>query len=211
VNRAYNNFQTALLRELERCGLPGLIIGCVEAQPRQSEKLGRFVPHFHLLFQGRRKYEEWAIHRDWFKRTWWNCLANAGVVDRDGDSSACSGVERVKKSVGAYMGKYLSKAAKVKTEVAETSAEIECPGSWHKVSKKMLDEIKKSVKIRRGEAAYDLLKVLRGSASNHVTFEYTVYLEDGHGGRAWIGQYYRVPVSSVEFILQLSGAASLSE
>jgi hypothetical protein len=208
ISRAYNNFQTALIRELESCGLPGLIIGCVEAQPRQSEKLGRFVPHYHLLFQGRGRYSGWAIHKDWFRDTWWRCLVNAGVVPQDGDRSACSGVERVKKSVTSYLGKYLSKAAKVKAEVAANGSEVECPGSWHKISKKMLDAIKKAIKIRRGEAAYDLLEILRGMSADHVKFEYTVYLEDGSGGKFWIGQYYRVRVSSLELILQSCGAAS---
>lgn len=211
VGKAYNNFQTALIRKMASMGLPPLIIGCVEAQPKQSEEKGRFVPHYHLLFQGRKRYESWAIHRDWFRDTWWRCLANAGVVDVAGDKSACSRVEQVKKSVSAYMGKYLSKAAKVGKECTQSGTDIECPGSWHKVSKKMLDAIKKSIKIRRGEQAYKLLELLRGEMSSSVIFEHTLYLSDEFGGRFWIGQYYRIHPNSAESILQACGGAFLSE
>ena len=211
VNKAYNNFQTALLRKLAAVKLPGLIIGCIEAQPNQSEKEGRFVPHYHLLFQGRLRYESWAIHKNWFRDTWWRCLSNAGVVDSTGDKSACSRVEQVKKSVSAYMGKYLSKAAKIAKECSESATDIECPGSWHKVSRKMLDAIKKSIKIRRGEQAYRLLELLRGEKSTDVIFEYTLYLQDEFGGKFWIGQYYRIHRNSIESILQACGGAFLSE
>ena len=211
VNKAYNNFQTALLRKLASENLPPLVIGCVEAQPKQSEKEGRFVPHYHLLFQGRLRYKSWAIHKNWFRDTWWKCLSNAGVVSESADRSACSRVEQVKKSVSAYMGKYLSKAAKAGKECLEKGLEIDCPGSWHKASRAMLAEIKKSIKIRKGEQAYRLLESLRGDMAVHVIFEHTLYLADEFGSKFWIGQYYRVPPSSIGFILQACGVVSRLE
>lgn len=210
VNKAYNRFQQELLRELARHSLPQYIVGCIEAHPRRSEKEGRFVPHFHLVFVGRKRYAGWAINRDWFAQTWVRCLVNAGVVEKGTRWDAATRVERVEKSVSKYLGKYLSKAVKARKEHDKESLQEDFPGSWHKISRKLLTEIKKAIKLRTGAKAEALREILRADSRRLVLFNAVVYLEN-EGDRYWIGEYYRVPRSSLGFFLRACGDASLVE
>lgn len=107
-------FQDRLRRELSRllrgAGLPDLVVGVAELQPKRSRAEGRPCPHWHVVFQGRRdRQSPWALSREQLDGVIAAALATAGVPVPD---LRCAGnVQQVKKSVRAYLSKYMTKGS----------------------------------------------------------------------------------------------------
>jgi hypothetical protein len=93
---AYDNFRRELSRALRAGGLPFLLVGVIEAHPGRSASEGRFVPHYHLAYLGRKRYGGWVVSTGKLSRMWFRCLVSAGIIPPGSDSSACTNVQVVK-------------------------------------------------------------------------------------------------------------------
>jgi hypothetical protein len=107
-------FQDRVRKELSRllraAGLPDLVVGVAELQPKRSRAEGRPCPHWHIVFQGRRNRQTpWALSREQLDGVILAALASAGV--RGPDLRSAGNVQRVKRSVRAYLSKYMTKGS----------------------------------------------------------------------------------------------------
>lgn len=112
-------FQDRVRKELGRLlqarGLPVLLVGVAELQPKRSRATGIPCPHLHVVFQGRRSpTAPWALSRADLDGVICAALATAGAlalegIDEETFLASAGNVQQVKKSVRAYLSKYMTK------------------------------------------------------------------------------------------------------
>lgn len=126
-------FQDRVRKELARlltaAGLPALVVGVAELQPARSRAEGRPCPHWHIVFQGRRdRRSPWALSRDQLDGVILAALTSAGV--RGPDLRAAGNVQQVKRSVRAYLAKYMTKGSGDASQWVGTCHEPLIPRQW---------------------------------------------------------------------------------
>lgn len=125
-----------LARLLQRKGLRPRLVGVVELQPRRSHATGMPCPHLHVVFQGRKSpSHQWALSRADLDGVILAALASAGVrAPADCDERewvrAAGNVQQVKKSVRAYLSKYMTKGSGDTARWVGTKAETLLPRQW---------------------------------------------------------------------------------
>ena len=108
--RFQDRVRKELTRLLQAAGLPALVVGVAELQPRRSRAEGRPCPHWHIVFQGRKdKRSPWALSREQLDGVIAAGLTSAGA--RGPDLRSAGNVQRVKRSVRAYLSKYMTKGS----------------------------------------------------------------------------------------------------
>ena len=104
-----------LARLLQRRGLPVRLVGVAELQPRRSRATGIPCPHLHVVFQGRRSpTAPWALNPADLDGVIRAALTTAGVpvpagIDGQAFLKSAGNVQQVRKSVRAYLAKYMTK------------------------------------------------------------------------------------------------------
>lgn len=125
-----------LTRLLQRAGLPVRLVGVVELQPRRSHAAGIPCPHWHVVFQGRRSpTAHWALSPADLDGVIRAALATAGApvpdgIDGEAFLKAAGNVQQVKKSVRAYLSKYMTKGSGDTARWIGTEAETLLPRQW---------------------------------------------------------------------------------
>lgn len=137
---AWPLFQDRVRKELGRLlrkrGLPALLVGVAELQPKRSRAAGFPCPHLHLVFQGRKsRGTGWVLSPADLDEVIRAALATAGVQappDCDADSwlKTAGNVQQVKKSVRAYLAKYMTKGSGDTRRWIGTDAEALIPRQW---------------------------------------------------------------------------------
>lgn len=118
-----------LSRLLRRAGLPDLVVGVAELQPKRSRAEGRPCPHWHIVFQGRRtRGSGWALSREQLDGVIAAALASAGV--HASDLRSAGNVQQVKRSVRAYLSKYMTKGSGDCARWVGSSHENLIPHQW---------------------------------------------------------------------------------
>jgi hypothetical protein len=110
---AWPQFQSSIRRRLaaalRTAGVPALVVGVVELHPNRRASFARDLPHLHVLFRGRtHRWQPWALTPHELDLIVYWALWDANVWDPD-PKMRCS-IEPVRKSVKAYLSKYLSKS-----------------------------------------------------------------------------------------------------
>lgn len=104
-----------LARLLQRRGLPALVVGVVELQPRRSRATGMPCPHLHVVFQGRTgRSAPWALRPGDLDGVISAALTTAGApvpagIEGQAFLKAAGNIQQVRKSVRAYLAKYMTK------------------------------------------------------------------------------------------------------
>ena len=125
-----------LARLLQRKGLPVLLVGVVELQPKRSLSIGFPCPHLHLVFQGRKSQGTgWVLSPAELDGVIRAALATAGVqappdCDEKTWLKSAGNVQQVKKSVRAYLAKYMTKGSGDAQRWRGTEAENLIPRQW---------------------------------------------------------------------------------
>jgi hypothetical protein len=125
-----------LARRLQRAGLPARLVGVVELQPQRSRAAGIPCPHWHVVFQGRKSPgHHWALSPADLDEVIRAALASAGApVPPDCDAAeflkAAGNVQQVKRSVRAYLSKYMTKGSGDTSRWVGTEAEALLPRRW---------------------------------------------------------------------------------
>lgn len=125
-----------LVRVLRRAGLPTLVVGVVELQPRRSRAAGFPCPHLHVVFQGRKSPGHgWALSPSDLDGVILQALSTAGVTaPADCDPlewiATAGNVQQVKKSVRAYLAKYMTKGSGDTAQWIGTTMETLLPRQW---------------------------------------------------------------------------------
>jgi len=144
--RGWAAFQDRIRHELvrllvERLGV-ALVVGVAEVQPKRLRNHGRFAPHLHVAFVGKRKgWNRWAfVHADL-----------DGIIERAAAAAgappfratAAGQVERIHSSVCAYMAHYMTKdAQRPSSALARTDL---VPRQWWFRSQAVCDWVRRSV------------------------------------------------------------------
>lgn len=118
-----------LVRLLKAAGLPALVVGVAELQPKRSRAEGRPCPHWHIVFQGRKdRRSPWALSRAQLDGVIGAALATAGV--RGPDLRSAGNVQKVRRSVRAYLSKYMTKGSGDCAPWKGTKHEALIPHQW---------------------------------------------------------------------------------
>jgi hypothetical protein len=133
-------FQDHLRKYLERYlkdrGLPRLAVGVAELHPGRSKREGRPCPHWHVVFMGRKtRGHAWAITREELDGVIGRALVGAGVELPAGETWAtflatAGNIQPVKKSVRAYLSKYVTKGGNDTAPWIGTAWEGLIPRQW---------------------------------------------------------------------------------
>lgn len=125
-----------LIRKLRSAGLPALVVGVAELQPKRSRAAGIPCPHLHVVFQGRKSPGHgWALSPAELDAVIAAALATAEAHAPDGiaaeDWLAQAGnVQPVRKSVRAYLSKYMTKGSGDTRQWIGHAAESLIPRQW---------------------------------------------------------------------------------
>jgi hypothetical protein len=129
-----------LARRLQLAGVLPLVVGVVELQPKRTRREGRPCPHLHVVFRGRNhRWEGWAISTCVGPHPFDSIIAAAletagvippGGVDRSGWLAKAGKIERIKKSVRAYLALYLTKDQGSPGQFAEAASNTLIPRQW---------------------------------------------------------------------------------
>ena len=125
-----------LAQRLQRKGLPVRLVGVVELQPRRSHASGFPCPHLHVVFQGRRSpTAHWALSPSDLDGVIQAALTTAGVPVPDGIEGqsflkSAGNVQQVKRSVRAYLSKYMTKGSGDTERWRGTETENLLPRQW---------------------------------------------------------------------------------
>lgn len=108
----WDRFQSALRHRLVEmltlAGLPPLVVGVAELHPARTAREGAPAPHLHVAFVGRRtRWNCWALDRWRLDAAIGQALGRCGI--RCENLAQAGNVQAVRRSVGRYLGKYLSK------------------------------------------------------------------------------------------------------
>lgn len=138
---------TKLLKEklqyhLGADGLPKHIVGVTEIQEKRGLVNGLPPLHLHWVFVGRHFKGSWVITPRLADKLFLDALSN--WVPCDGVKAA-GRLERVKSSVVAYLGKYLSKGRKALMALGITD-DVILPSSWYVCTRALARKAKKLVK-----------------------------------------------------------------
>ena len=131
-------FLQNLARELERKGADTQIVCSTEIQEKRYKATGIPALHIHCVFNswdgksfdenGRHK---WNLPVSLIRYYWQKALSN--VLNRTPESINCNAsinIQQIKKSAVGYLGKYLSKGAKITKEIIENKKEDWLPKQW---------------------------------------------------------------------------------
>lgn len=146
AGRGWAGFQDRVRHELVRLltdRLGGaLVVGVAEVQPKRLRERGTYAPHLHVTFVGRRKgWVRWAF----------NHADLDGIIERAATAcgaptfkaTAAGNVTPVRKSVAAYMAKYMTKGCQAGQSAA---GKIELrPKQWWFRSSAMLQWVREHV------------------------------------------------------------------
>lgn len=138
-----------LSKRLQRANLPKRWCGVTEIQEKRYAETGIPYPHLHVVFVGRHSSGGWELSPMDFNRAWRRILMATGLpVFAIGkcDFRAVHNVQRVQKSVEAYLGKYMSKGVSVDCKGQLGDWEGYLPRNWHFVSGDLKTWIKKNTK-----------------------------------------------------------------
>lgn len=100
---------------LVKKGLPPLLVGVVEVQPKRLLKKGVFAPHLHIVFQGRHHFRgAWVLTTEDLDGVIKSALLRCGVRMVNDEAwepflKSAGNVQQVKKSVRAYLSEYMTK------------------------------------------------------------------------------------------------------
>lgn len=123
-------FLQKLSRMLGRANLPTGITGCVEIQEERLRKYGLPYPHLHLVWIGKLRGADWSYTPEEYRYAWLATLAHYIPAIKVEGSQSGEKVVGVKKSVSAYLAKYLSKGYKA-IIAAGLSADVSFIKSWY--------------------------------------------------------------------------------
>lgn len=176
--------QKTIKRELKKHGIITSICGCVELQLERYEKCGRLYPHLHLVFRGRLGTRSgWAIEPSVF-RALWAASVSRFLTDFRGTWEASENVQPVRKSIGGYLAKYISKCA---SKHVPNSLDRWHPSDWILVSRGIRSLYEK-LTYSGYECGFMLLSVVTNWVAG-IGWKNAIVIRSAAYGDRVIGQY----------------------
>lgn len=121
--------QQWLKRKLTAKQLRGEVVAVSEVQTERYGRTGIPALHLHLLFQGRGgRKSAWVITPKSIRKAWKRIIQP--YLPSAQQWNALENLQRVKKSAGAYMAKYMSKGTGVIERMVSDGLECCIPSAW---------------------------------------------------------------------------------
>lgn len=175
--RMVDQFLKWLRTKTEKQGIPLEYVYCTEIQTKRKERTGNEALHIHLLFRGKRgKRGTWVVTPKQVRAEWVRCIKS--VCNEPFETRALENLQRIRKSAGGYMSKYLSKRKDGYNPESDESTGIRFVGHWGGMSR----QLSKSIKRR-------IIRLDSGSSAGEVVLHTTRGLRGGHCSR--LLAYYR--------------------
>jgi hypothetical protein len=138
----WDRFQDALrhrlVEVLRLAGLVPQVVGVAELHPERSEREGRACPHLHVAFVAKRnRWHCWLIDRWRLDAIIRQALGRCGI--RGVDCSRAGKAVGVKKSVGRYLSKYISKGGSLPAVCGRQIQGV--PRQWWFMSRPLLRRV----------------------------------------------------------------------
>jgi hypothetical protein len=192
--RVINRYLQWLRRNLTRLGLPTLVVGATEVQPRRTQGGSLCGLHVHLVFVGRLKSRgQWGLSPCDLRRAWLRILGNE--LGKPVHSLSCEEVRMVKKSAEGYLGKYMSKGSEAVAELLQNEPDYPLPGQWWFVTKEMREWIK--------------AETVRGPHTGSMLETLLDYLNDGNWEGSGVWAYpCHINLSGVAYLVAWVGRLS---
>lgn len=177
------NLKQRLAYALQAHGLPGELIGVVEIQEHRQSGCGELPAlHWHIVFQGRKKYEQWALSIHYYRDCWKELLERE--LGFPVDCKAAIRVERVRESASSYLAKYMSKGVGDTSQINTNYL----PKSWYMCTSGLRDKVKDETVYITGTAATTLYELLRNT-KGWLRYSKDITLTTGTGREITIGWY----------------------
>jgi hypothetical protein len=133
-HKAVELYRLGLRRMLQAEGLSGESVTVSEIQEKRYERTGIPVLHIHTVFINKDARGRWVITPEDHDRLWLNAVTATIGIDHLDVSASCS-LERVKHSTEGYIGKYMSKGAKVVESMVQAGFDGWLPKQWWNCSR----------------------------------------------------------------------------
>jgi hypothetical protein len=151
-SKIVDRFLKWLRTACERSGVKHSVVYCTEVQQKRLEIRGEYALHLHVLFVGRAgKKRNWAVTPRQCRSTWSRAIKGCGVSEFK--QSALENLQRVRRSAGAYLSKYLSKGRSGFTAPALSSVSEIPVMHWGGMSRHLCKRIRSSTQTFRGDAS----------------------------------------------------------
>lgn len=198
-SRKLDLFKRWLEQFRQSVGLPGGIIGVTELQQKRYERTGETAYHIHWLFVGRHPGKGWAISAKKVAEKWDSLFNSHSSLIDEGKNSASVNLERVKKSVGAYMGKYLSKGKQALKGLTVPLREDQLPSAWYICTKPLRELVTSMTVVLKGLDATMALNWMVDNSSRALNFHRTVWVMGKDGKEFAVGWYgfIKMPVEQI--------------
>lgn len=161
-------------RHQRKMGCPEEIISSTEIQPKRYRKYGIVAPHLHFVYicKNRSHEKKFLIAASLFRRMWQESVSQVLMLHNSScsekpDFNASVDCQVVKKSVAAYLGKYISKGGEIIAKIHEDGMQAFLPKQWWTADKTM----KKMIN--------DAIIVLDSATCKDLFYRLADYLEDG--------------------------------
>lgn len=186
-----NRFNKKLMYELGKHKLPHEYIGVTELQEKRWIEKGQVGYHYHVCFKGRKEYGTWMISPSRMEQMWKDACLSVTNGDSTISFRSSTNVQRVKKSVTAYLGKYLTKGSALRSLMSEAEFTALCPFAWYSCSA-TLKKLYKTLIVRYcGREASLMFRSLMSVASEQLSFWKWITVPSPDGTPmyvAWVGE-----------------------
>lgn len=138
-----DQFLKWLRTKAECAGIPLDYVYCTEVQTKRKERTGNEALHLHLLFRGKpAKRKQWMVTPVQCRKEWVRCIKSVCPVSFE--SRALENLQRIRKSAGGYMSKYISKGAGGNHNKGDGTVRVGFCGHWGGMCRQLSRAIKQS-------------------------------------------------------------------
>lgn len=125
-----------------------------------------------------------------------------GTTDDSAIWNAATNIQRIKKSVAAYLAKYITKGSSETQEIIAAGMENQLPSAWYFTTRYMLERYRRSITQISGYLAHEVFESLQSNAAALLIYSKYVKITDADGYEHTVGWYgYLSKAGKAEFAL----------
>lgn len=149
-------------RAAKKGGFAPLYLWVLEPHPERSAEAGYPILHTHIAWRGRKPFDGWVMTPQAVTNAWknaWETVLPEHLQNLNW--SASTNVQSVRKGLGNYFGKYLSKGADARLLALLANApDNSFPRNWYGCSRNLIRITAKNTYRHEGEAARSVIDLL---------------------------------------------------
>lgn len=178
-------------------GLPTHLLGVVEVQEQRAENGAGMPLHLHIVFVGRRKGETWGITADTLRGIWKDlCVTYLGYSEVS-NFNASVDIQRIRKSVSGYLGKYMSKGTATVQRCAGSALQDFLPTSWY-ICTRLLSQLETASRLEMsGSQAERAFQFLRDNCAKYAIDLKSIVASSAEGVKTLVGYAISYPTENL--------------